>query len=89
MGRSFICLFMAARGLLVVVSGGFSSLWGLLVAGGFSCGRARTLESGLSSFRLQPLEVRAQELWLMGSTACEILPDQGSNLRPLRWQADS
>ena len=23
-----------------------------------------------------------------GSTACGLLPDQGSNLRPLHWQAD-
>ena len=60
--------------------------------GGFSCCRAQALGApasivvagGLSSCGLQALEHRH-----VGSAACGIFPDQGSNPCPLHWQADS
>ena len=78
-------LFIAVYGLLIVVAS--------LVA-----------EHGLQARRLRQLQhagsvVVAHGLWSTGSVfvahglscsmACGIFPDQGSNLCPLHWQADS
>ena len=93
----FIYLFMTVLGLLVFV-------WGLsLVAasGGHSssrCGGRSSLRcAGLSLSR--PLPLRGTGSRCAGSVVvahgpscsaiCGIFPDQGSNLCPLHWQADS
>ena len=54
---------------------------------------------GPQQLRLVGSRVQDQQLWCTGSvvvahglscsTACGIFPDQGSNPRPLHWQADS
>ena len=47
---------------------------------------------GLSSFGLWVLEYRLRSCGTLGlscSAACRVSPDQGSNLCPLHWQADS
>ena len=73
------------RGLsLVVVSRGYSLLCLCCGArtshyGGFSCCRAQTPEHG---------SVAAAHK-LCCPEACGVFPDQGSNPRPLHWQADS
>ena len=95
-------VFLAAHGLsLVAVSGGYSSLWWLLLlrstgsqcVGFSSCG-TWAQQLWLVGSRAQPLQ-----LWCTGSVgvahglscsvACGIFPDQGSNPCPLHWQADS
>ena len=76
-------VFIAARGLsLVVASGGYSSVWCV----GFSLQwllLLRSLACRLSSCGMWDLPR------LSCSAACAIFPDQGSNLCPLHWQADS
>ena len=73
-------VFIAAHGLSLVVA-----------SGGFSCCGSRALGSRASV-------VVARALWsadsvvahgLSCSAACEVFLDQGSNLCPLPWQADS
>ena len=68
------------RGLLVVVR------WLLLLRStGSRC-------AGFSSCGARALGAQASVLVAHGlsySTACVIFPDQGSNLCPLHWQADS
>ena len=47
---------------------------------------------GLSRCGAQAPDAQAQQLWLTGLVAPQhvgIFPDQGSNPRPLHWQADS
>ena len=83
-------VFIAARGFsLVVVSGGYSSLrcagfplrWLLLL---WNTG---SRHMGFSSCGAWASLVVAHGLSC--SAACGIFPDQGSNLCPLHWQADS
>ena len=67
--------------------------------GGFSCCGARALGAwasvvaahGLSNCGLRARECRLSSCgaWLSCSVACGIFPDQGSNLCPRHWQADS
>ena len=99
----FIYLFACADSSLlfalslVVVREGYSScsVWASH-GDGFSCCRAWALGSaGFSSCRMCPQQLwlldsraQAQQLWLTGC-ACGIFSDQGSNPRPLHWQADS
>ena len=78
-------LFVAVRGLLIAVPSGWEE-WALgarasvVVACGLgSCG-SQALECKLSSV------VRGLSSF---PAACGIFPDQGSNLCPLHWQADS
>ena len=61
---------------LVVASGGYSSLWGA----GFSLRWLLLLQSTGSVFMVHRLSC---------SAARGIFPDQGMNLCPLHWQADS
>ena len=81
----YLCLwwvFAALHGLSLVVENGGCSLAGCT---GFSlwcsfCGGARALCVQASA---------AVALGLSYSLACEIFPDQGLDLCPLNWQADS
>ena len=76
------CVFVSVRGLsLVVASGGHSSLR----CAGLSLSWALLLRS-TSSKRAGSVVVAHGPSC---SVACGILPDQGSNLCPLHWQADS
>ena len=97
----FIYLYLAVLGLRCCVQA-FSSCgeWGATLrcsarasyCHGFCCCRAPALGARASV-------VVARRLWSAGSvvvahglscsTACGIFPDQGSNLCPLHWQADS
>ena len=81
------CLvFAALLGLSLVVATGDDASCGVQAShrGGFSyCGTG----SGCVGFR--SCRARAQEWWCKGLAACGIFPDQGSNSRPLHWQADS
>ena len=95
-------VFVATRGLsLVAVSGDYSSLrcagfslWWLLLLRSTgsrcmdfsSCG-ARA--SGPVTRRLQSAGSAAVAHGRSCSSVCGIFPDQGSNLRPLHWQAYS
>ena len=88
----FCWVFVAAHGfLLVVVSGGYSSLSCV----GFSLQRLLLLWStGTWALWLQLAGSRAWAQWLWHmrfscSEACEIFPDQGLDLCPLHWQVDS
>ena len=45
--------------------------------------------SPVAEHRLQTRRLSNCGSWAQCSTACGILPDQGSNPRPLHWQADS
>ena len=86
----FIYLFMAVLGLRFFFVQGLSPV---VASGGHSSSRC----AGLSLSR--PLLLRSTGSRRAGSavvahgpsrsTACGILPDQGSNPRPLHWQADS
>ena len=89
-----IYLFLAVLGLhcclglsLVVVNGGYSSLQhpGFSLCGS-SCCRARALDSRASVVAAHGL---SRGVGLGCSMACGIFPDQGLNLCPLHWQADS
>ena len=88
----YFCLhwvFNAARGLsLVAASGGYSSLWfaGLSLQWVLLLWSTGSRRMGFSSCGLQALERRLSSRC---SAACGIFPDQGSNLCPLSWQADS
>ena len=75
----FICLFLAVMGLLCYL--GFVSSCNVKASHcrGFSCCRARTLGARASVVVVHRLSC---------STACGILPDQGSNPCLLRWQVD-
>ena len=75
-------VFVAVHALsLVVASWGYSSLWCVAShCGGFSCCGARVLGAQAS------VDVAHR---ISCSAACGIFPDQGSNLCPLHWQADS
>ena len=55
---------------------------------GFSCGDRRLLSSCHAQLLLAVASLVAEH-GLSCSTACGIFPDQGSNLCPLHWQADS
>ena len=95
-------VFVAARGLsLVVASGGYSSLqcvgfslwWPLLL---WSTGSRHTSFSSCNTqaqqLWLTGSRAQAWQLWLTGlscSVVCGIFLDQGLNLCPLHWQADS
>ena len=74
-------VFVAVRGLSLVASGGFSSLW----CAGFSLWWLLLLWS--SGSRCAGSVVVA--LGLTRSVACGIFPDGGSNQCPLHQQADS
>ena len=75
-------VFLDARRLsLVAASGGYSSLWHV----GFSV-RWLLLLWSTGSWHVGSVVVAHR---LSCSAACEIFPDQGSNLCPLHWQADS
>ena len=75
-------VFVSVRGLsLVVASGGHSSSR----CAGLSLSRPLLLRS-TGSRRAGSIVVAHRPSC---STACGILPDQGSNLCPLHWQADS
>ena len=75
-------VFVSVRGLsLVAASGGHSSSW----CAGLSLSRPLLFQS--TSPRRAGSVVVAH--WLSCSAACGIFPDQGSNPRPLHWQADS
>ena len=81
------------RGLLFVAVRGFSLQWLLLLQ---SMG---SRHASFSSCGVRASVVVARGLWSTGlvvvvhglccSTACGIFPDQGLNLLPLHWQADS
>ena len=76
------CVFVAARGLsLVVAIGGYSSL----PCAGFSLWWLHLLQSTGSRCTGSVVVVHG----LSCSTARRIFPDQGSNPCPLHWQADS
>ena len=73
---------MRVRGLfLVVASGGHSSSW----CAGLSLSRPLLLRSTGSRRAGSVVVAHGPSC----STACGILPDQGSNTCPLHWQADS
>ena len=75
-------IFVSVRGLtLVAASGGHSSPR----CAGLSLSRPLLLRS-TGSRRAASVIVAH---WLSCSAACGIFPDQGSNLCPLHWQADS
>ena len=75
-------VFISVRGLsLVAANGGHSSSW----CAGLSLWRPLLLRS--TSSRRAGSAVVAHGLSC--STVCGIFPDQGSNLCPLHWQADS
>ena len=75
-------VFVSVRGLsLVVASGGHSSSW----CAGLSLSRPLLLRS-TGSRRAGSVIVAHRPSC---SAACGIFPDQGSNPRPLHWQADS
>ena len=75
-------VFISVRGLsLVAASGGHSSSW----CAGLSLSRPLLLRS-IGSRRAGSVVVAHGPSC---SVACGILPDQGSNLCPLHWQADS
>ena len=75
-------VFVSVRGLsLVVASGGHSSSRCM----GLSLSRPLSLRS-TGSRRAGSVVVAHGPSW---SAACGIFPDQGSNLCPLHWQADS
>ena len=75
-------VFIAVRRLsLVVVSGGYSLLW----CAGFSFQWLLLLRSTGSRCTGSVVVVHG----LSCSAACGIFPDQGLNLCPLHWQADS
>ena len=70
------------RGLsLVAASGGHSSSW----CAGLSLSRPLLLQSTGSRCAGSVIVAHGPSC----STACGIFPDQGSNPRPLHWQADS
>ena len=58
-----------------------------------SCGVWASYCRGVSHCRTQALGVQTQKLWCIGWINCPkargIFLDQGSNLCPLHWQADS
>ena len=75
-------VFVSVRGLsLVVASGGHSSSW----CAGLSLLRPLLLQSTGSRRAGSVIVAHGPSC----SAACGILPDQGSNLCPLHWQADS
>ena len=75
-------VFVFVRGLpLVVASGGHSSSW----CAGLSLSRPLLLRSTGSRHAGSVVVAHGPSC----SAACGILPDQGSNPCPLRWQADS
>ena len=75
-------VFVSVRGLsLVVASGGHSSS----LCAGLSLSRPLLLRSTGSRRAGSAIVAHGPSC----STACGIFPDQGSNLCPLHWQADS
>ena len=92
---------MAVLGLLLLCAG-FLQLWraGATLrcgawashCGGFSCCGARALGTRASVVVARGLQSTGSVVVVHGlscSAACGIFPDQGSNLCPLHWQADS
>ena len=80
----FIYLFMAALGLRCCVRASN--------CGGFSCCGALALRAWASVVVARGLQSAGSVVVVHGlhcSVACGIFPDQGSNLCPLHWQADS
>ena len=76
------CVFVSVRGLsLVVASGGYSSSQ----CAGLSLSRPLLLRSTGSRCAGSAVVAHGPSC----SAACGIFPDQGSNPRPLHWQADS
>ena len=73
--------FFARASSLVVASGGYSSSW----CTGLSLSRPLLLRSTGSRHAGSATVAHGPSC----STACGILPDQGSNPCPLHWQADS
>ena len=70
--------------------------WGFVAVHGLvpRCGEWMLLSSEMRRLLIAPLAVEAQlaggvDHGLTCLTACGIFPDQGSDLRPLHWQADS
>ena len=75
-------VFVSVRGLsLIVASGGHSSSW----CAGLSLSRPLSLRSTGSRCAGSVIVAHGPSC----SAACGIFPDQGSNLCPLHWQADS
>ena len=74
-------VLVAARGLSLVVSGGYSSLW----CTGFSLQWPLLLQNMDSRHAGSAVVAHG----LSCSAACGIFPDQGSNPCPLHWQAYS
>ena len=75
-------VFVSVRGLSPVVArGGHSSSWCV----GLSLSRPLLLRSTGSRRSGSAIVAHGPSC----SAACGTLPDQGSNLRPLHWQADS
>ena len=75
-------VFVSVRGLsLVAASGGHSSSW----CAGLSLSRLLLLQSTGSRRAGSVIVAHGPSC----SAACGIFPDQGSNLCPLHWQADS
>ena len=91
----FIYLFLAVLGLHFCVRA-FSSCGEqgplfIAVHGPLTIAASLVAEQGLQTHRLSNCGSQAQlkQLWPSCSVACGIFPDQGSNPRPLHWQADS
>ena len=76
-------LVVASRAPLRLCSGGFLLQWSLLLR---PVGR---VDSGAEAPGLSSTGSIFAELGPSCSLACGIMPDQGSNLCPLQWQADS
>ena len=84
----YLFIFHCARSLLLHT--GFPSFGGQSLLS--SCGGRVSHRSGFSCCSTQALRAQAQQLWHTGLAAqqqCGIFLNQGSNLCPLHWQADS
>ena len=87
-----IYLFLAALGLCCCTRAFSSCGAQVSLCSGFSCCRARALGSRASVVVARGVQSAGSVVVahrLTYSVACGIFPDQGSNPRPLHWQADS
>ena len=85
----FISLFLALLGLCCCVQTSPAAV-------NRACGARAAHCSGFSCRGAGAVRAQAQSLWHVGlvatrhgGEACGIIPDQGSNSRPLHWQEDS